>query len=108
MSLLDEDLSIKTDYHVLIKNMYLLGSCEDLNNFPENCKSILKIGTIILERTTNMFYVYGFNEWVNLKELLENAELEECEKDTISGILCCYFSLMSEVDNYPKNIFINS
>lgn len=44
MSLLDEDLSVKTDYHVLIKNMHFMGSCEDLNSFSENYKSILNIG----------------------------------------------------------------
>lgn len=108
MSLLDEDLSIQTDYHVLIKNMHLMGTCENLNDFTESYKSILNVGSIVLERETNRFYVYSFNGWVCLKEIFENCKLEEYEMNAISSILCSYFSLMSEMSDYcQKNTFIN-
>lgn len=107
MSLLDEDLSVQTDYRVLIKNMHIMGTCENLNDFSESYKSILNVGSIVLERATNIFYVYSFNGWICLKEIFENCKLEEYEMNTISSILCSYFSLMSEIDNYPKNTFIN-
>lgn len=103
MSLLDEDLSVQTDYRVLIKNLHLMGMCENLNDFSERYKSILNVGSIILERTTSMFYVYGFNGWISLKEIFENCKLEEYEMNTISSILCSYFSLISDCcDYYPK------
>lgn len=105
MSLLDEDLSVQTDYHVLIKNMHFMGSYENLNDFSKSYKFILNIGAVVLERTTNMFYVYSFNGWVCLKEILENCKLEEYEMNSICGVLCSYFSMMSEIDNYPKNTF---
>lgn len=111
MSLLDEDLSVKTDNHILIQNVYFMGACEKLNNFSKIYKPLLKFGAIVLERSTCTFYVYGFDGWVSLKELFENFKIEGDELNAIYKVLCSYFSLMTTAntaDNYPKNIFIYS
>ena len=95
MSLLDEDLPIQTDNHILIKNMYFMGACEKLNNFSRIYKPLLNIGAIVLERSTNTVYVYSFNGWVSLKELFENFKIEEDEQNAIYKMLCSCFSLMT-------------